>query len=346
MGGLLSAKTKLVFVSWGGAYEESQKNSYTKPFVKENPDVEILWESKSNEALANLRAQVEANNVIWDLVDVIPDDAEIACAEGLVEPIDHNKLLAKSPDGVLPSKDFLKNSLSECFIPQIVYSNVIAYRTDIFKEKTLGIKAVFDLKKYPGKRTLQRSPLNNLEWALVADGVPHNKIYEVLATEAGVKRAFKKLDTIKSEVIWWEKGSQPPQLLADKEVVFASAYNGRIFDAQVNEKQPFQIIWDAQVFELDGWVVPKGKLSKEVKDFLYFGTSTQRLADQAKYISYGPARLSSAALVSKHLATGVDMKPHMPTYGPNFKTAISKDIQFWADYKDELVEKFTAWLAK
>ena len=194
--------------------------------------------------------------------------------------------------------------------------------------------------------TLEKGIADNvLEMALVADGVSPDDVYKVLGTPEGVDRAFAKMDTIKDQVIWWEEGAQPPQLLADKEVAFASAYNGRIFNAAVMEKQPFEIIWDAQVFELDGWVVPKGKLDK-VKDYLRFATDTQRLADQAKYISYGPARNSSAALVSTHAEAGIEMKPHMPTYGPNFKTAIKKDDLFWADYRDELFNRFNAWLAK
>ena len=83
-----------------------------------------------------------------------------------------------------------------------------------------------------------------------------------------------------------------------------------------------------------------------MKAYLSFATDTQRLADQAKYISYGPARVSSAALVSTHATTGIDMKPHMPTYGPNFKTALHKNDEFWADHLDELTERFNAWLAR
>ncbi len=82
-------------------------------------------------------------------------------------------------------------------------------------------------------------------------------------------------------MVWWEAGAQPPQLLADKEVTIASGYNGRFFNAQVTEKQPFTIIWDGQLFELDGWVVPKGKLNADMKAYLKFATDTQRLADQA-----------------------------------------------------------------
>jgi len=43
-------------------------------------------------------------------------------------------------------------------------------------------------------------------------------------------------------VVWWTKGAQPPQLLADREVAIASAYNGRLFSAIAEKKQPFAIM--------------------------------------------------------------------------------------------------------
>ncbi|MCX2525248.1 extracellular solute-binding protein [Larsenimonas rhizosphaerae] len=344
LSGLAQAQT-LNIVSWGGAYSDSQQKAYHDPWMKKTGD-KIVNIDKSANALAGLRAQNQAGNVTWDVVDMLPSDAIIACDEGLIDIIDADKVLEPAPDGTPPSKDFLDNSLGECFVPQIVYSNILAFNTSMFpKDKEPdSIKALFDLENYPGKRALQKKPINNMEWALVADGVAPDDVYEVLSTEEGVERAFKKLDTIKDHVIWWEEGAQPPQLLADKEVSFASAYNGRIFNASVNENQPFDIIWDAQVFELDGWVVPAGKLDR-VKDYLAFATATPQLANQAKYISYGPARKSSSALVSTMDGTDIDMKPHMPTYGPNFKTAIRKDDAFWADHLDELSQRFNAWLS-
>ncbi|MGY3372040.1 spermidine/putrescine-binding protein [Bradyrhizobium sp. GM2.4] len=44
-------------------------------------------------------------------------------------------------------------------------------------------------------------------------------VNKVLNTPERVARAFKKLDTIKKDVIWWTAGAQPPQLLADGQVV-------------------------------------------------------------------------------------------------------------------------------
>ncbi len=339
------AEKTMTVVSWGGAYSKSQVRAYHDPWA-EKSGTKFLHEDKSGTGLAGIRSQVKANNVTWDLVDILEGDAMIACDEGLVEEIDYDTILAKAPDGTVATDDFV-GGLNGCFIPQIVYATLLAYNNESFPgDKPKTIADVFDLKKFPGKRALEKKAMGNIEWALVADGVATDKVYEVLSTEAGVKRAFKKLDTIKSQVIWWEAGAQPPQLLADKEVTIASGYNGRFFAAQVMEKQPFTIIWDGQVFELDGWVVPKGKLDADMKAYLKFATDTQRLADQAKYISYGPARKSSAPLVSKHADTGVDMQPHMPTNPANFKNPIKKDAVWWANNGDDMSERFNAWLAK
>lgn len=338
------AAKSLNIVSWGGAYEKSQNEAYHKPWTKKT-GVKINNFDSGSAAPAALRAQVEAGNVTWDLVDVVEADAAQLCDEGIVEKIDYDKILAKGIDGSSPLKDFVAG-LSGCFIPTIVYATLFGYNRDVFSDKQpTTIKDIFDLEKFPGRRGLEKTPKNNLEWALIADGVAISEVYELLETEEGVDRAFRKLDTIKDSVVWWTAGAQPPQLLADKEVVMASAYNGRLFNANAVEKQPIDILWHSQSVELDGWVVPKGKLDK-VKDYLYFATDSQRLADQASWIPYGPMRKSSASLVGKHAEAGVDMGPHMPTNPDNFKDALVLNAEFWIDNKQSLTERFNAWLAK
>jgi len=341
-----ASATDLVFVSWGGAYTASQQNAYHEPYMKMHPDINIINDDSANNAVAKLRAMMEANNVTWDLVDMVAADAILSCDEGMVEEIDFDKDLAPAPDGTPASKDFGDLLVSPCFIPQIVYSTTFGYRTDLVgKTPPTTIADVFDLKKYPGKRSLEKKAINNLEWALLADGVPAKDVYKLLDTDAGVARAFAKLDTIKDHVVWWEKGAQTPQLLADGEVVMGSTYNGRLFSVIEEEKQPIAMMWDWQVFDLDGWVVPKGSPNKKiVMDYLRFATDTQRLADQAKYISYGPARASSAPLVGKHATLGIDMAPHMPTNPANAKHTLLYNFNFWADHADDLNEKFAAWL--
>jgi putative spermidine/putrescine transport system substrate-binding protein len=345
--GAAQAQTELVVVSWGGAYTASQQNAYHAPYMAANPDIKIVNDDSASEGLSKLRAMAEANNVTWDLVDMVAADAITACDEGLVEVIDHDALLEPAPDGTSASEDFGDMIVSECFIPQIVYSTTFGYRTDMVDPAPTDIADVFDLEKIPGKRSLEKKPIGNLEWALIADGVPVGEVYDALSTPEGVDRAFAKLDTIKGEVVWWTKGSQPVQLLADGEVVIASAYNGRLFSGIEEEKQPLGMLWDWQVFDLDGWVIPKGTPNLEaVKKFVRFATDTQRLANQAKFISYGPARMSSAPMVGEHATLGIEMGPHMPTAPDNAKKTLLFNYEWWADHRDELDERFNAWLAQ
>ncbi len=337
----------LTVVSWGGAYTASQQRAYHEPFMEANPHVTIINDDGSANALASLRAQAQAGNVTWDLVDMLPSDAQRACDEGIILQIDHDAMLAPAPDGTPASEDFLPGSLGECFIPQIVYSTVLTYRPGAFPDdaQPSSIADLFDVENFPGRRALQDRPGTNLEWALYADGVDPEDIYEVLSTPEGVDRAFAKLDTIKDHIIFWTEGAQAPQLLADGEVAFATGYNGRMFVAIEVEGMDADIIWDGQVVEWDGWVVPADGPNEElVMEYLYFATDTQRLADQAKFISYGPARAASAGLVGEHADLGIDMAPHMPTAPDNYFSPIVLDNDFWVDYGDELRERFANWM--
>lgn len=342
----------MTLVSWGGAYQASQNNAYVDPYLAANAGVSATWDESSAEAVAKLRAMNEAGNVTWDLVDVVASDAMRLCDEGLAMELDHDEDLAAAPDGTSASEDFGDLIVSDCFVPQIVYSTTFGYRTDLVPagvEPPTSVCDVFDLAKYPGKRSLQKRPIDNMEWALYCDGVAKEDIYPTLGTDAGVEKALAKLDTIKDQVVWWSAGAETPQLLADGEVFMGSTYNGRLFSAIAEQGQPIAMMWDMQSFDLDGWIVPAGlpadRLAR-VMDFLKFATDTQRLADQAAYISYGPARASSAPLVGKHADLGIDMAPHMPTDPANASNVHIYDYEWWADNRDDLDAKFQAWLVQ
>ena len=343
------AAEEMTIVSWGGAYSKSQLKAYHEPY-SEKTGVTIINDDSSAEAVAKLRAMNEAGNITWDVVDVVAADALRLCDEGLAMEIDPDVHLAAAPDGTPASEDFGDLLVGDCFIPQIVYSTTFGYRTDMVGDTPpTDVCAVFDLETYPGKRSLEKRSINNMEWALLCDGVAKGEVYDVLATEEGQNQALAKLDTFKDQVVWWSAGADTPQLLADGEVVMGSTYNGRLFSVIEEQKQPVAMLWDAQIFDLDGWIIPAG-LSEErtqrALDYIYFATDTQRLADQAKYISYGPARASSAPRVGKHADLGIDMAPHMPTDPENAKNTFLYNYEFWADYRDDIEAKFQAWLAQ
>ena len=333
---------EVVVMSWGGAYGVSQVEAYNKPFT-EATGIKTTMVDADNPATP-IKAQVEAGNVSIDVADVELSDAVSLCDEGKLEVIDHASLPA-APDGTPAVDDFVEGALSsECAVANIVWSTIVAYDGS----KTSGVTSIadfFDLSKIPGKRGLRKAAKANLEMALMADGVPASEVYDLLETDEGVERAFAKLDTIKNDVVWWEAGAQPPQLLADGEVVMTTGYNGRIFNAAVGEGKPFEILWDGQIMDFDLFVIPKGAPNKDAAlEYIKFATDTQRLADQAKYISYGPARKSSAPLVGLYQDGKTEMGPQMPTSPDNLKNALVNNFEFWADRNTELSERFNAWL--
>ncbi len=335
---------EIAVMSWGGAYATSQIEAYHKPFTAKT-GITVVDVVADNPA-APIKAQVEAGNVTVDVVDLEYADAVRLCDEGLLEPIDP-AILEPGADGTAALDDFLPGAVTECYVATIVFSTLYAFDESKFPENPPStIADFFDAAKYPGKRGMRKGAKVNLEMALMADGVPAADVYATLETPEGVDRAFAKLGTIKGDVVWWEAGAQPPQLLADGEVVMSTGYNGRFFAAAVTEGKPFKQVFDGQVYEYDGYAIPKGAPNLELaKQFLTFSTTTQALADQAKWISYGPARKSSGPLVGLFMDGKTEMGAYMPTSAANLTNALPSSYEFWVDRDTELNERFNAWLA-
>jgi putative spermidine/putrescine transport system substrate-binding protein len=339
-----AANADITVMSWGGAYGEAQTEAFVKPFVAATGKPTIMVDS-DNPAPA-IKAMVEAGNVTVDVASVEYADGVRLCDEGLLEPIDISTLPAGA-DGTPAADDFLAGAVTECAVSTDIWSNVFAYDTTKFPEGPTKVADFFDLEKFPGKRGLKKSAKAVLELALLGDGVPTSEVYATLATPEGVDRAFAKLDTIKDSVVWWEAGSQAPQLLADGEVVMTTAYNGRIFAAAMNEGKPFQIVWDGQIYENEMFVVPKGAPNlADAMEFVAFATSTEGLRASAQQISYGPARKSSMATEILFKDGKTVMAPHLPTAPENMGNALETSSEFWVDHDAELNERFQAWLSQ
>lgn len=228
-----------------------------------------------------------------------------------------------------------------------VYSTVIGYdATRVGAHPPDELADFFDLDAFPGRRGVLKEPRFTLEMALMGDGVPPDRVYAELSTPQGLDRAFARLDSIRDQIVWWEAGAQPVQLLADGEVAMTMAYNGRLFAARFDEGRPFAILWDGQVYEIEGWMIPRGAPDVSAAlEFVAFSTAPGPLARAAEQLSYGPPRLSSQALVGRYRDGVTDMAPHLPTAPENLRSALAVDAGFWTDHDAELTERFTTWLA-
>jgi putative spermidine/putrescine transport system substrate-binding protein len=329
----------LTIVSWGGVYQDSQRQAYFQPFM-EKTGIPIEEEEYTGD-FEKVIDQVESGDVTWNLVDVTLADAIRGCEQGYLEPIPPT-ILKPSPDGTPAMQDFLPNTLHECAVGQILWSTLWAYNTNAFDgEAPDSIEDVFNVERFPGDRGIRKTPRNTLEWALMADGVEPGNVYKVLDTDEGVDRAFAQLDEIRGRIRWWESGSTPQEWLADGTVTMSTAYNGRVFNAIVKESEPLEYIWDGQIWEIDLWAIPRGadNLAKTL-EFVSFATGTEPLAAQTEVVSYAPARKSSQPLVRP------EYQPHMPTAPGNFRNALQNDFIWWAQNSEKMNERFNAWLGE
>jgi putative spermidine/putrescine transport system substrate-binding protein len=322
--------------SWGGAYQESQRKAYFEPYKAETGTT-VLEDEWTGE-MSQIRVQVETGNYKWHVIDVETDHVLAGCDEGLLERIDWDKLGGMDR--------FVEGSAHECGVGTISWATVYAYDADNIPAEWNGqvpttMADFFDLEKFPGKRGLYKSPKFNLEFALIADGVPAKDVYKALSAPGGVERAFAKLDTIKDQVVWWEAGAQAPQLLADKQVGMTTAWNGRIYGANQKDGRNFVIVWDGQGTDYDWWVIPAGHPGKDAAlAFIEYASRPEVQKNQSLYISYGPVVKDAMALINP------DILKHLPTAPENTKNWFWVDAKWWADRREELTERFTAWLSQ
>ncbi|WCM94419.1 ABC transporter substrate-binding protein [Acidovorax sp. NCPPB 2350] len=320
----------LTVVNFGGANGNAQKVAFVQPFEKSTGHRIVGVEYNGEQA--KVKAMVEARKVTWDLVEVETGDLARGCDEGLYEKIDWSK--------VGPKADFIPEAVQECGVGLFVWSTALAYDASRLKTAPTGWKDFWDVKKFPGKRGMRKTALYNLEFALMADGVPAKEVYKLLATKAGVDRAFRKLDEIKPHIQWWEAGAQPPQFLVAGDVVMSTAFSGRI-DAAQREGKKLAVVWDGSIYDLDYWAIPKGAPNKDLAlQYVAHSVSPAAQAAYAKEIAYGPVNVQAPAKLDARTLAGL---PNAPA---NTTNAVLMNGSFWTDHGEELQQRFAAWAAR
>jgi len=339
------AQATVTMVSWGGGYAASQQKAYVDTY--NTADVNII---SYNGGLGEIRAQVESGNVQWDIADVFANEARVGCDEGLFEELDRS-IFIPAPDGTSMDDDIMVDVPNKCVVPQIFWSYVPFHLGSTFEgDQPSTLQDFFDVEKFPGKRGIHTWANAIVEMALYADGVAIADLYDVMDTEAGLDRAFAKLDTIKDDVVFWSSGAKPLELIKSGEVSMSLAYNGRIGAAVLSEGDDFVTVWDGQVIDEEWMVLLKGAPNRaEAINFLVHASTTEQQAGQAHYINYGPMRASALPLIQNGepwFHNGKTVMEHMPNRDEVMANTIIMDPQWWADNGTEIYERYTAWMAK
>jgi putative spermidine/putrescine transport system substrate-binding protein len=317
----LKGKT-VVFASWGGAYQDAEKLCYCEPFAAAT-GATVVQDGPMN--AAKFRAMIEGGAPDWDVADVTIDFLYAGIGDKLFEKIDTSlvKTSRLSPQFV-----------NEYGIGCIVWSYNLGYSTKVFPAgaQPRGWADLFDLKRFPGKRTLGDNVVATLEVALLADGVTPDKLYPL-----DVDRAFKKLDTIKAETIFWSTNSQSQQLFVDGEVGLGLILNGRAYDA-AKKGAPIAISWEQNIQSIDYLVVPAGSRNRDAAMVLIDTmTDPENQAKLANKIAYAPT--NPAAFKSIDPA----VEPWLSTAPDNIKQGFVINAAYWRDNLKSLQERWAMW---
>ena len=330
----------LTVVSWGDVYGRTQTIALFHPFADKN-HVNVHIANYSG-GLKEISDQVSSGDIEWDVVDLELEDAAAACRQGLLEHVEGIEL-PPGANGLAARRDFVPGALGPCWVGSAVYSQVIAFDSSRFAGNAPhSVEDFFDLQKFPGARGLRDQPKYTLELALIADGVQPWRVYSILSTAEGVDRAFRKLNTIRPSIVWWQHPAEPTELLNRGAVAMTTVLNARVFD--VDAEPRIRTIWDGQLYQLDVFGIPRGDPRRQLAlDFIRFATAPAALAEEARYLPYGPARLSSIALIRPNPENQVDMRPHLPTTPANFARALAVDPDWWARHGGELRTRWSNW---
>jgi putative spermidine/putrescine transport system substrate-binding protein len=315
----------LVVNSSGGAVNKALRKAYFDVF-EERHGIRIIDTSPAD--TSRLRAMVESGNVQWDVTEVPGQDGLLAVKYGLLEPLDHS---------LIDLSDFPKHVQdSEFLFPRSIYSTVLAYRTDVHADRDhpKGWAEFWDVETFPGRRSLRNHPIDNLEFALLADGVAPEDLYPL-----DVDRAFAKLDEIKPHIaVWWTSGAQPAQLLVDGEVDLATGWNGRFYDIQ-KQDAPVAIEWTGGAMKESHFGVPKGAAHPYWSQvFLATMAEPELQAVYANELAYPGLNLRSIEFVDPEVA------PHLVTHPDHLDKQFLISLQWWTDNGPDMQERWNRWM--
>lgn len=314
----------LVFVDWGGTNTDARIEKNIKPF-EEKTGIKVTVVTPSD--YAKLIAMVENGTTEWDVMNCDAYWGVYAGKKGYLEPIDYKTVTEKLDKAVE----------LEHVVGAEVYDSVISYNSDKYTADSApkSWTDFYDLQKFPGKRAVWQYPVTVLESALLADGVPMDKLYPL-----DLDRAFAKLDTIKDSIVWWTKGAQPAQMLSTGEADIALAWSGRIMNAK-DEESPLGLTYNEGMRIAAGWVVPKGAPNKEnAMKFINFISSAEQQAAFSSQIPYGSTNPEAVKLLSAEQIERIGQTPEQVAH------EFYIDNDYWADHLTEVVELFNAWLLK
>jgi putative spermidine/putrescine transport system substrate-binding protein len=311
----------------GGPFGEAFGVAFYRPF-EQATGIRVVNVARAAEPTAQFRAMVETRAYTWDCCILTLSARDILMRQNLLEPIGFSR--TDVPD-VMPE------AMHSHWMGTDVYATILAVRTDRLQgAEPKSWTDFWNVQGFPGRRALRRDPIDTLEQALMADGVPQASLYPL-----DLDRAFRALDRIKPAIAaWWTGGAQTTQMLQAGEVAMIPTWNGRaqpVLDAGL----PAKIIWNQGLYSIEGWGIPRGSpRSDAARQFVRFCADAQRQAAYTPALAYGPTNLKAYDHIPAARAAV------LPTAPQNLSVMKLADEDWWSANRAAATERFNAWVLR
>lgn len=317
----------VTYVGYGGAGQDAQIQAWQVPYTQANPNVTFVNTSPPD--VAQVKAQVEAGAVLWDVIATAPYAAEQNCGT-LFEPLEIEL--------TVPEEDLVPGSVGECYTANWINATPLAYRTDAFPEgegpETLA--DFFDTEKFPGQRGMVTNLQNGiLEYAAIADGVDPEEVYPL-----DVDRALAKLEEIRSVTTFAPNVGALQQAVSAGQVDMFFLPDSRLVPL-LKDGTELTIVWDVTVASINAFAVPMGSTKKAtVEKFLAHVMEPAQVAKISELLGVAPIN-TAAELNLDEFASQVEV--YNPEVNPG--VTVLQDIPWYAENFNEASTKLTNWLA-
>lgn len=305
---------EIVYPGWGGPFDD---------VVQER--VNTLFEEKTGckakfvpgPDTAKLEEMIRNNAVEWDLWTAGPDfpPTIFVNPNPTFESIDYSIVKA----GAIPA-----GQQFERMVTTDGYSLGLVYRTDKFAGSPPQSWAdVWDVKRFPGPRSLPRRAADLLDIATMASG---RSVDDAAFYPVDIDAALAKIKQIQPNVTkFWSGGDEPMQLLLNGEVDIAAVWLSRVF-TPISEGAPIGFTWNQGIYRLGGYCIVKGgKHVNACQQYLSWRCKPEVQALISNKVSVGYSNPATSQHIDK------DRVAKIPTSPDNIKVQLQSNSQFWLD---------------
>ena len=327
--GLRAQRTggRVVVRGIGGAYQDALSKSLFGPFTRDT-GIEVVIQAVT---AGQVRAMVAAGRTQIDVLDLGELGLLSLDKSEMLEPIDYGRFALTNPNDIDPPVR------RPTMVGAFYFGTVMTYRTDVFgNTPPKNWTEFWDAGRFPGPRTLAdaKAAAPELEFALLADGVPIDKLYPL-----DVDRAFRSFDRIRGNVVkWWDTGALVTQLLERKEAVLGAMWVARAFDL-IDRGVPVGVQWNQGKRQLQLYAIVKNAPNRDnAIRFIDYAMQASVHAEIAAQIAYATTNSKARGMIPAEHTRRFQLYPDRGF------TFFQQDGAWWADNVAKVSERWQSWL--